>query len=77
MASQGDQVATPSATKLVLSIIDGSGYEPANKKQKKEEQIRVQHVGVQGVTPHYYLGFFPVPQLVTIITCGSNNERDT
>jgi hypothetical protein len=26
----------------------GSSSEPANKKQKKEAQRRVQHVGVQG-----------------------------
>jgi hypothetical protein len=30
----------------------------------------------EGVTPQCYLGFFPVPQLVTIITCGSNDARD-
>jgi hypothetical protein len=48
MASQGDQVVTPSATKLMLPIIGGSSSEPANKKQKKEAQRRVQHVGVQG-----------------------------
>jgi hypothetical protein len=38
----------PSATKLVLPITCGSSSEPANKRQKKEAQIRVQHVGVQG-----------------------------
>jgi hypothetical protein len=48
MALQGDQVVTPSATKLVLPITGGSCSEPANKKQKKEAQRRVQHVGVQG-----------------------------
>jgi hypothetical protein len=48
MASQGNQDVAPSATKLVLSITDGSSFEPANKKQKKEEHIRVHHVGVQG-----------------------------
>ena len=48
MASQGDQVVIPSATKLVLPITCGSSSEPANKKQKKEAQRRVQHVGVQG-----------------------------
>jgi hypothetical protein len=48
MASQGVQVVTPSATKLVLPITDGSSSEPANKKQKKEAHRRVQHVGVQG-----------------------------
>jgi hypothetical protein len=48
MASQGDQVASPSATKLVFPITDSSSSEPANKKQKKEAQRRVQHIGVQG-----------------------------
>jgi hypothetical protein len=48
MASQGDQVVTPSATKLVLPITGGSSSEPANKKQKKEAQRMVHHVGVQG-----------------------------
>jgi hypothetical protein len=38
----------PSATKLVLPITGGSSSEPANKKQKKEAQRRVQHVRVQG-----------------------------
>jgi hypothetical protein len=36
------------ATKLVFLITCGSSSEPANKKQKKEAQRRVQHVGVQG-----------------------------
>jgi hypothetical protein len=48
MASQGDQAVSPSATKLVLPITGGSSSEPGNKKQKKEAQRRVQHVGVQG-----------------------------
>jgi hypothetical protein len=48
MASQGNQAMAPSATKLVLPITGGSSFEPANKKQKKEAQRRVQHVGVQG-----------------------------
>jgi hypothetical protein len=34
--------------KLVLPITGGSCSEPANRKQKKEAQRRVQHVGVQG-----------------------------
>jgi hypothetical protein len=38
----------PSAMKLVLPITGGSSSEPANKKQMKEAQRRVQHVGVQG-----------------------------
>jgi hypothetical protein len=37
-----------SAPKLVLPITGGSCSEPTNKKQKKEAQRRVQHVGVQG-----------------------------
>src|SRR5690242_1423645 len=48
MASQSHQSASPSATKLVVPITDGSSLEPTNKKQKKEAQRRVQHVGVQG-----------------------------
>jgi hypothetical protein len=48
MASQDNQVVAPSATKLVIPITDGSSSEPANKKQKKKAQRRVQHVGVQG-----------------------------
>jgi hypothetical protein len=38
----------PSTTKLVLPITGGSSSEPANKKQTKEAQRRVHHVGVQG-----------------------------
>jgi hypothetical protein len=48
MALFNNQAEVPSATKLVVSITGGSGSEPANKKQKKEAQRRVQHVGVQG-----------------------------
>jgi hypothetical protein len=48
MASQVDQVVAPSATKLVLPITCGSSSEPANKKQKKKAQRRVQQVGMQG-----------------------------
>jgi hypothetical protein len=48
MALFKNQVVAPSAMKLVLPIIGGSSSEPANKKQKKEAQRRVQHVGVQG-----------------------------
>jgi hypothetical protein len=48
MASFDNKLKAPSATKLVLPITGGSSSEPANKKQKKEEQRRVQHVGVQG-----------------------------
>jgi hypothetical protein len=48
MASQSHQAMSPSMTKLVLPITGGSSFEPANKKQKKEAQRRVQHVGVQG-----------------------------
>jgi hypothetical protein len=48
MASFKNQAGTASAPKLILPITDGSCSEPANKKQKKEAQRRVQHVGVQG-----------------------------
>jgi hypothetical protein len=48
MASYNNQAVAPSVTKLVLPIIGGSSSELANKKQKKEAQRRVQHVGVQG-----------------------------
>jgi hypothetical protein len=48
-ASFNNQAEVSSATKLlVLPITGGSGLEPANKKQKKEAQRRVQHVGVKG-----------------------------
>jgi hypothetical protein len=48
MASYNNQVIAPSVTKLELTITGGSSSEPANKKQKKEAQRRVHHVGVQG-----------------------------
>ena len=48
MASFKNQAGAASAPKLILPIIGGSCSEPANKKQKKEAQRRVQHVGVQG-----------------------------
>ena len=48
MALYNNQAIAPSVTKLVLPIIGGSSSEPANKKQKKEAQRRVQHVRVQG-----------------------------
>jgi hypothetical protein len=41
-----NQATAPSVMKLVLPIIGGSSSELANKKQKKEAQRRVQHVGV-------------------------------
>jgi hypothetical protein len=47
-ASFNNQDEVSSATKLlVLPITGRSGLELANKKQKKEAQRRVQHVGVQ------------------------------
>jgi hypothetical protein len=46
MASYNNQAVAPSVMKLVLPITGGSSSEPANKKQKKEAQRRVQHVGV-------------------------------
>jgi hypothetical protein len=48
MASFSNQVVASSATKLLLPITGSSSSEPANKKQKKEAQRRVHHVGVQG-----------------------------
>jgi hypothetical protein len=48
MASYNNQAVAPLVMKLVLPITGGSSVEPANKKQKKEAQRRVQHVGVQG-----------------------------
>jgi hypothetical protein len=48
MASYKNQAVASSAMKLVLPITGGSSSEPANKKQRKEAQRRVQHVGVQG-----------------------------
>jgi hypothetical protein len=48
MALYNNQAASPSVTKMVLPITGGSSSEPANKKQKKEAQRRVQHVRVQG-----------------------------
>jgi hypothetical protein len=48
MASFNNQAGAASDPKLVLPITGGSSSEPANKKQKKEAQRRVQHVGVQG-----------------------------
>jgi hypothetical protein len=48
MASFSNQAEASSAMSLVFPITGGSGSEPANKKQKKEAQRRVQHVGVQG-----------------------------
>src|SRR5690348_17595191 len=48
MASFNDRAGAASDPKLVLPITGGSSSEPVNKKQKKEAQRRVQHVGVQG-----------------------------
>jgi hypothetical protein len=48
MASQGNQDAAPLTMKPVLPTIGVSSSKLANKKQKKEAQRRVQHVGVQG-----------------------------
>jgi hypothetical protein len=43
----GQQASLASLEKLALPITRGSSFEPSNKKQKEEGQIRVQHVGVQ------------------------------
>jgi hypothetical protein len=60
MASQNNQAVAPSAAKLVIPIIGGSSSEPANKKQKKEPQRRVQHVGVQGPFIKYKWSHIPI-----------------
>jgi hypothetical protein len=46
MASFNNQTEAALATKLVLPITGRSFSEPTNKKQKKEAQRRIQHVGV-------------------------------
>jgi hypothetical protein len=48
MSSTSHQASSIGLTKLALPIRGGSSFEPANKKQKKEGQRRVQQVGVQG-----------------------------
>jgi hypothetical protein len=48
MASHNNQTVATLAMKLLLAITGGSSSELANKKQKKEAQRRVQHIGVQG-----------------------------
>jgi hypothetical protein len=48
MALFNNQARAASASKLVLPITGGSCSELVNKKQKKEAQRRVHHVGVQG-----------------------------
>jgi hypothetical protein len=59
MASYNDQAEAPSVTKLVFPITGSSSSEPANKKQKKEAQRRVQNVGVQG--PFIRSKWFHIP----------------
>jgi hypothetical protein len=44
----------------VLPITGGSSAEPANKKQKKEAQRRVQHVGVQGPFVRFKWSHIPI-----------------
>jgi hypothetical protein len=60
IASHNNQAVAPSATKLVLPIIGGSSSEPTNKKQKKEAQRRVHHVGVQGPFIKSKWSHFPI-----------------
>jgi hypothetical protein len=45
MASYNNKAIAPSFAKLVLPITGGSSSELASKKQRKEAQRRVQHVG--------------------------------
>jgi hypothetical protein len=42
------QASSSKMKKLAFPITGGSSFEPSNKKQRKEAQRRVQHVGVQG-----------------------------
>jgi hypothetical protein len=44
----------------VFPITGGSSSVPANKKQKKEAQRRVQHVGVQGTFIKYKWSHVPI-----------------
>jgi hypothetical protein len=60
MASQEAQAMVPLDTKLVLPITGGSSSKPANKKQKKEAQRRVHHVGVQGPLIKYKWSHIPI-----------------
>jgi hypothetical protein len=60
MASFNNEVVAPSVTKLVLPIMGGSSSELTNKKQKKEAQRRVQHVGVQGPFVRSKLSHIPI-----------------
>ena len=55
-----------SAPKLVLPITGGSCSEPANKKQKKEAQRRVQHVGCKDSSsnPSGLTFQFPFPKKI-------------
>jgi hypothetical protein len=46
--------------KLVLPIIGSSSFEPVNKKQKKEAQQRVEHVGVQGPYVKFKWSHLPI-----------------
>jgi hypothetical protein len=48
MTKMSHQASSAGMTMLVLLVTGGSSFEPTNKKQKKEAQRRVQHVGVQG-----------------------------
>jgi hypothetical protein len=59
MALFNNQAEASSSTKLVFSITGGSISEPTNKKQKKEAQRKVQHVGVQG--PFIKSKWFHIP----------------
>jgi hypothetical protein len=66
MALQSNQ---PLVMKLVLPITCGSTFEPDNKRQKKEAQRRVQHVGVQGPISCVIKGF--LVHNVLVDTCSA------
>jgi hypothetical protein len=53
------QASSSTLEKLVAPITWGSSFKPSNKKQKKEAQRRVQHVGVQG--PYIKTKWYHVP----------------
>jgi hypothetical protein len=52
--------SSPSSKKLILSITGGSSFEPTNKKQKKEPQRKVQHVGVRGTYIKSKWSYIPI-----------------
>jgi hypothetical protein len=60
------QTSSPSLENLVFPITGGSSFKLINKKQKKETQRRVQHVGVLGPYIKSKWSHIPLPFLKTI-----------